>query len=795
MANKRLNATISIGGAVASSLRSAFGNIKGQVGQVGSALRRLENEQRMVTSAIRTFGEMGKNVDKLRGRYIAITAQVDKLKAAYQQLNDIKSAQDANDAQRAEIMGKIFETAAFGAVTLTPIVQAAAFEKAMLGVAKQVEGARDDNGNLTKTYYDMGAAIQQLGREIPIATNDLAEMVAAGARMGVAKSALLDFTRSAAMMSSAFELPAGKLAEDMGKIAGLYKIPVTSINSLADSINYLDDNAQSKGGDIIEYLTRVGGSASSVKITGQSMAALGSTLLTLGESTETAGTATNAMFAKFAAAEKGTKKFKEAMKEIGLSTSSVQSGMAKDAEGTLLKIIDQIGKLPESKRSGVMVELVGLEHQDTLAKLVANVTEYRKQIALAGSDKAKGSMSREFSATMQTTTAQFETLKNSVVETSVNIGSTLLPTVNALMGAFAKGSGNIADFAREHPALTRVVIGATTAIVGLRLATLGGALAFTYMKGAALAVAKVLAGTRAQIALTAISTRLLGSATLAANGGLLGMATRALPAVTLGLRAMTAASLAFLMTPIGAAVGAVVAVLAVGAVWVYKNWGKVAAFFEGFGEGFMQSMAPLSEAISNMRNSLGPLKPIFDGIGAAVGTVWDWFKKLLDPVVETPESLAKATDAGLNFGRVVGGAINFVLTPMRKLIEGITWIGNNAGAILDKVGGAIAKAKSFVGLGDDPAATDAQPDVAGLPGAVTIKGAADAANPPLPMIPPMAGAKSKGGGYVDKSETKIYVQQQPGQDNRDLAREITKEQERQRGIRQRGAMTDGASAQ
>ena len=35
--------------------------------------------------------------------------------------------------------------------------------------------------------------------------------------------------------------------------------------------------------------------------------------------TETAGTATNAMFQKFAAADKGTKKFKAAMSEIGLS--------------------------------------------------------------------------------------------------------------------------------------------------------------------------------------------------------------------------------------------------------------------------------------------------------------------------------------------------------------------------------------------------------------------------------------------------------------------------------------------
>ncbi len=786
MANKKLNATITIGGAVASSLKSAFGSVKGQVGQVGSALKKLEAQQKLTAQAIQTFGRAGKNVDGLRAKYASVTAQVEKLRAALASLNAIDEAQAANSAKRAEIMGKMFETAAMGAIQITPIVQAAQFEKAMLGVAKQVEGARGDDGKLTKVYYDMGAAIQDLGREIPIATNDLAEMVAAGARMGVARDELLQFTKTAAKMSSAFELPAGQLAEDMGKIAGLYKIPIINISGLADAINYLDDNAQSKGGDIIEYLKRVGGAASSVKITGQSMAALGSTLLTLGETTETAGTATNAMFAKFAAAEKGTKQFKAAIKEIGLSTSMVQSGMAKDAEGTLLKVIDQIAKMPEQKRAGILVDLVGLEHQDTLAKLVSNVAEYRKQIALAGSDKAKGSMSREFTATMETTTAQFQTLTNSVTELSVNIGSTLLPTVNQVMSFFAKATSAMADFARENPEVTRAVVGTAMAITGLRLATLGTALAMTYVKGAVLTVARVLAGARAQIALTTASNWLLARSTTAASGGLWGMAKRAIPPVGAALRSLAA-------TMASTGVGAILVGLALAGLAVYRNWDMVKTFFDGFGSGFSQAIEPLKKSFTDLYNSLGVLRPIIDAIGEAAKGVWEWFNNLLTPVTNTPEAMAKAADAGVTFGRLVGAAINLVLTPMQLLIDGITWIGNNAGAILDKVGGAIAKAKSFVGLGDNPTASDGKPAVPGLPGSISLKPNGTQPLQNLPPVPPMAGTKPAAGGYNDNSETKIYVTQQPGQDAKALAREITKEQERQRAIRQRGAMTDGAN--
>ncbi len=136
----------------------------------------------------------------------------------------------------------------------------------MLGVAKQVQGARDGAGNLTPVYTEMARSIQRLGREIPIPTNQLAEMAAAGARMGVAREELEGFVRTSAMMSDAFEMPAGQLADDMGKIAGLFGIPIPRVGELADTINHLDDNAQSTAGGIIDVMRRIGGMAQTLKM-------------------------------------------------------------------------------------------------------------------------------------------------------------------------------------------------------------------------------------------------------------------------------------------------------------------------------------------------------------------------------------------------------------------------------------------------------------------------------------------------------------------------------------------------
>lgn len=462
--NKRLNATITLGGAITGALKNALGTTKDKLTEIGGAVRKLEREQKMLGNSIGTFSTMGKNVDGLRARYAAVTAEIEKTRKAQEKLKAATEMSNKGGSMMASAGVTIGAVAAAASTAFVPVIQAAAFEKAMLGVAKQVEGARDENGKLTATYFDMAKQVQMLGREIPLATNELADMVAAGARMGIAKDQLIDFTKTSAMMASAFELPAGELAMQMGKIADLFKIPITNISELADAINYLDDETKSTAPGLIDFLTRTGGVAGSIKITGKEMAALGSTLLSLGERSETAGTAVNAMVQKFAAADKGTKKFKQAMSEIGMSTAAVQKGMQVDAQGTMLKILDAVGKMPAEKRLGILVDLVGLEHSDTLAKLAGNVEEYRRQIDLANSQKAMGSMGREFQAQLATTAAQWEITKNVIGEVSVNIGSVLLPAVNSALITFGKATSAVADFVAENRTLVGNVAAAAAGI-------------------------------------------------------------------------------------------------------------------------------------------------------------------------------------------------------------------------------------------------------------------------------------------------------------------------------------------
>ncbi len=367
---------------------------------------------------------------------------------------------------------------AIGAATGAPIVVAvrdfASFEDHMLGVARQVQGARDDAGRLTPVYAAVRQQVRELGREIALSTNEIADMVTAGARMEVATDQLKDFTRTAAMIATAFDAVPGEISEQMGKVAKNFKIPITEIEGLADAINYLDDNAISKGDEIIGVLNRISGVVSTVKMTSRDAAALASTLLTLGERPETAATAINAITQKLAAATKGSKKFQQAVDEIGLSSHEIQIGMATDASATIDKVLGAIRKLPEQQRVGVMVELVGLEHSDTLAKLVDKPEELKRQRQLANGPAASGSMRREADARNQTLSAQWVMAKNRAFELTTTLGETLKPALVDLMTTMGQAASRLAAFAAEHPQLVSIVLKSAAALSMLLL--VGGAL-------------------------------------------------------------------------------------------------------------------------------------------------------------------------------------------------------------------------------------------------------------------------------------------------------------------------------
>ncbi|MBX9761577.1 MAG: phage tail tape measure protein [Pseudomonadaceae bacterium] len=487
-----------------------------------------------------------------------ITTQQKRLAAA-------KSQYEKTQGLAGSMAGSGAGAVATGAAVGAPVLGAAksymAFEDAMLGVAKQVDGARDGNGKLTATYYEIGDAIKAMGERIPMATTELAALVEGGARMGIqGKDNLLKFAEVAANAATAFELPADQLGEDLARISNLYKLPIKDINQLGDAINYLDDNAQSKGADIIDVMQRTAGITASVGMSFKDAAALGSTFLTLGASAEVASSATNAMIRELAIATQQPKRFQKGLQALGLEAEAIQSGMAKNATGTLQQVLDTINKLPKDQQLSVTTQLFGKEFGDDAAKLAANIEEYRRQLDLANSDKGSGSMQREADIRAEALSARLEMAQNRLFNLGSSLGETLRPTLVGLLEGFNNIVASISTWVKANPELTGQIV-KTAAGLAL-LMTAGGAIALTLAS-----ILGPIAMVRYAMALFAIK-----------GGGLAGtlfnLGKTALPMVATGLRILGAAAVA---NPIGA----IIMAIALGAALIYANWGTVGPYFLG----------------------------------------------------------------------------------------------------------------------------------------------------------------------------------------------------------------------
>lgn len=704
-ANKKTTEQLAQAKEQARQMAAAYGPLRQRSAEQVSAL----NQQR---AAIRQLTQQQKGeqtqLNQLRASFysegIAIssasraTEQINQRTAQYnRQLAEQQRRLDAvNQAQarysRAKETGEKMtsggmKTAAVGAATLAPVAAAvksySSLEDAMKGVAKQVNGLRDDSGNRTPQYEEMQRAIMDASEKLPMANGavDYAALVEGGARMGVAnsddpwqkqKADLLSFASMAAKASVAFELPADQLSESLGKIAGLYKIPTQNIEQLGDAINYLDDNAKSKGSDIIDVLQRVGGLASQLDY--KQAAALGSTFLTLGTPAEVAASATNAMVRELSIATVQGKNFMQGLDALGLSAEKVQKSMSVDAMGTIISVLEASKKLAPDQQVANLTQIFGKEFGDDAQKLANNLPELRRQIELTQGAAAKGSMNRESDINKASLSAQWQLTKTGAVNAFSSAGETLRDPLMDIMLTVSKVVGSVRRWVEANPALVGSIMKVTAAI-GALLVVMGGLM---------LSIGAVL-GPMALVRLSFTSlageggiARLTGGV-MRLGGAFQWLAGSPMQAL-LSAGRMVFGPLITLLAGISAPVWGLIALFAAVAVAVIKFWQPIKAFFSGFFTGLMAGLQPITQSFNAV---FAPLAPIFNSIGNAISGVWEWFTKLLEPIQFSSEALASCTSAGETFGKVVGAAISALTLPIQAVAKGLGWILEKLGAIPD----------------------------------------------------------------------------------------------------------------
>lgn len=534
------------------------------------------------------------------------------------------------------------------------------------------------------------AALKNQARELGASTQFSATEVAAGqtflARAGFGAEAIKSAMPDVLAMAIANNTELSRTADIASNISSAFKVNPAIEGNMTRVADILSGTAARANvnlemlGDTMKYL----GGADDLNLTMEQAAAMAGMLGNIGIQGSMAGTTLRAMMNRLT---NPVGKAADAIEELDLKIADARGNMRAmpDILADIAKATKNMGNV---ERKATLQNIFGAEAGSGTAELVSKMADGDMGTLIADLQNLKGENAKMASTMADNARGDLMGLKSAWEEVGISITDTNDGPLRELIQSITGTLRGVGAWIKANPRLA-AGIAKSVAVIGILAVVLGSA---------AIAVASILGPlAMLRLGLGRIGLGRVGqemaSATLRARaldvasrgaaigarllGGGIGLATRA-------MAIMGAASLA---NPIVLGIMAVVALAAV----VYKYWGPIKAFLSGFWDGLKEGLGPMFTAFGAYFSKLGewlsPLKPLWDGIGAAIGGVLGWVTQLFAPFEATKEQLDGATSAGARFGEWLGNVIGFIPSVVANFATfGSDLIQGLIGGILGKAG-------------------------------------------------------------------------------------------------------------
>lgn len=292
------------------------------------------------------------------------------------------------------------------------------FEAQMGDVVKYVDGLADSSGKISdkldpetgrtfaQNYDMMKDAIQDLSTQVPMTADELTKLAAAAGQSGKSMNDLIQFDdngnisgflKDVAMMGTAMDIDAEQAGDWAAKWEHAFNMSHDEVMVLADQINYLGANSATTAAEIAKAVNDAGSLGQIAGADVSTTAALADAMLATGVSSDRVGTSLKRIYTNISKGESATKAQMEAWSELGMDAKQIAKDMQVDASGTMLKVFDAIGNLPEERQVATLSNLFGQWAIEGAAKITGNIESYTEALRMVNDPSLyKGSMEREF---------------------------------------------------------------------------------------------------------------------------------------------------------------------------------------------------------------------------------------------------------------------------------------------------------------------------------------------------------------------------------------------------------------
>ena len=341
------------------------------------------------------------------------------------------------------------------------------------------------------------------------------------------------------------------------------------------------------------------------------------------------------------------KKGAEALEELGLSATESQKAMAAagkamseigigEADDMMSKIAkikqryDELGAAGNKEgQASLLNDIIGKNAFSTWANLMEGSNlEQMKQIAGRLNSSEIDGWAKDMASVMRDNTqTAVDYLTSALDALQRETGKSLSPAIRQAAEAFTPLIQSTAQWVAQNPRIVQtcaaVATGlatATVAVAGFSLAMAGVRFAQEGFKTAALLFKDL--GRSAIRAASAMRTLSMATISTSLSSGLTSAAT-AMKMFGRSCLIATRAALAFVFTPIGAAL----TTIALAGLWAYENWDRVAPVLNNIADTLSGVMSPAIESAmqacrifaDTVGNALAPIMPLLNSLASYIG--------------------------------------------------------------------------------------------------------------------------------------------------------------------------------
>lgn len=294
------------------------------------------------------------------------------------------------------------------------------FESAFAGVRKVTSGTEEDFKNLE-------SEIRKTALEKPISADQLASIYQMGSQLGIAKDGLKDFSNAIIDLAKTSDLTEEAGATMIAQYANVTGLKEDEYRKFASTLSYLGSTTATTESTIMDFASRISGSAKLIGMSHQEILALSTALGSVGIKAEMGGSAISKIMNNIdVAVDKNSKDLQTWAQVAGMSSNEFANIWKTNVSGAFQSVITGMTKFKDEGGSlNLLLEeldIKNIRQTETLKKL-ANASELlAEDMSKANEEWKKATFLGESASQVYNTyESKIQSLKNSFSELQISI--------------------------------------------------------------------------------------------------------------------------------------------------------------------------------------------------------------------------------------------------------------------------------------------------------------------------------------------------------------------------------------